>query len=183
MKMDLEDTLRFNFVNLDQLTETYRTSMYAEYMGRWPELQRVAVHPFTGILMGYMLGKAEGTLEDQHGHVSAVTVAPTFRRLGIGQALMKELEDTCSYVHYSFFMDLFVRESNTVAKAMYEKLGYIIYRRVLGYYESGGGSGSLKASEDACDMRKALPRNKKRTKSSVIPLKKPVRPEDLDVWE
>lgn len=31
-------------------------------------------------------------------------------------------------------MDLFVRASNVVAIAMYHRLGYVIYRRVLGYY-------------------------------------------------
>lgn len=37
---------------------------------------------------------------------------------------------------YGFFVDLYVRSSNTVAIRMYEKLGYIIYRRVLGYYSA-----------------------------------------------
>lgn len=52
---------------------------------------------------------------------------------------------------------------------MYEKFGYVRYRRVLGYY---GGE------EDAFDMRKALPRDQ--LKRSVIPLNHPVRPEDLE---
>jgi N-terminal acetyltransferase B complex catalytic subunit len=51
----------------------------------------------------------------------------------------------------AFFVDLFVRASNCLAIQMYEKFGYVTYRRVLGYY-----SGEL--PEDALDMRKALPR-------------------------
>jgi N-terminal acetyltransferase B complex catalytic subunit len=51
----------------------------------------------------------------------------------------------------AFFVDLFVRASNSLAIQMYEKFGYVTYRRVLGYY-----SGEL--PEDALDMRKALPR-------------------------
>lgn len=35
-----------------------------------------------------------------------------------------------------YFVDLFVRVSNSVAIGMYEKLGYSVYRRVLGYYSS-----------------------------------------------
>ena len=44
-----------------------------------------------------------------------------------------------------------------------------VYRRVLGYYSG---------TEDAFDMRKALPRDKE--KKSVVPLQHPVLPEDLE---
>jgi N-terminal acetyltransferase B complex catalytic subunit len=53
---------------------------------------------------------------------------------------------------------------------MYEGFGYTVYRRVLGYYSGD--------EEDALDMRKALKRDV--AKNSIIPLKKPVRPEDLE---
>jgi N-terminal acetyltransferase B complex catalytic subunit len=32
-------------------------------------------------------------------------------------------------------VDLFVRASNKLAIGMYNKLGYTVYRQVLGYYE------------------------------------------------
>ena len=54
---------------------------------------------------------------------------------------------------------------------MYEKFGYVTYRRVLGYYSGDD-------PEDALDMRKALPRDKH--KRSVIPLDRPVMPEELE---
>ena len=44
---------------------------------------------------------------------------------------------SCSLFEYrkqAFFVDLFVRVSNTVAVNMYKQLGYHIYRTVLGYY-------------------------------------------------
>eukprot|EP00796_Vickermania_ingenoplastis_P008828 gene8828-6211_t len=175
--MNMLDLLQFNFVNLDQLTETYSTSFYVEYLTRWPEYQRMAVHPLTGMPMGYMISKAEGYGEDFHGHVSAVTVAPLFRRLGLGQDLMAEMEHTSEYVHNAFFVDLFVRQSNAVAIAMYEMLGYIVYRRVLNYYQGDAQHG--KDDEDALDMRRALARNHVRSASSVIPVDHPVKPEDL----
>lgn len=34
-------------------------------------------------------------------------------------------------------VDLFVRESNDLAIGLYESLGYIIFRKVRGYYEGG----------------------------------------------
>ena len=51
---------------------------------------------------------------------------------------------------------------------MYTGLGYIVYRTVLGYY-SGSGDQS---TEDAYDMRKAMPKDK--DKKTVIPLKHPI---------
>lgn len=170
------DLLEMNFVNLDQLTETYSPTFYGEYLTHWPEYQKIARHP-NGIPMGYVLGKAEGEGENWHGHVSAVTVAPTFRRLGLGEQLMSCLERTTSDIHDCYFVDLFVRESNNVAIDMYIRLGYIVYRRVLKYYRSGG---AFPNDEDALDMRRAMPRNSKRSKSSVIPLTHPIKPHELE---
>lgn len=75
----------------------------------------------------------------------------------------------CPQVHDAYFVDLFVRVSNTVAISMYRSFGYSVYRTVLQYYSG---------DEDAYDMRKAMPRDVH--KKSVIPLKKPVRPEELE---
>lgn len=39
------------------------------------------------------MGKAEGLGDNWHGHVTAVTVAPEFRRLGLAKKLMDYLEN------------------------------------------------------------------------------------------
>lgn len=39
-----------------------------------------------------VMGKAEGRKELWHGHVTAVTVAPEYRRLGVAKQLMDSLE-------------------------------------------------------------------------------------------
>jgi len=39
------------------------------------------------------MGKAEGSAENWHGHVTALTVAPEYRRLGLAAKLMHSLED------------------------------------------------------------------------------------------
>ena len=89
------------------------------------------------------------------------------------------------YIHYQFIPNVtpFLRQLNhhttsvfsigiiSLAISMYEKFGYVKYRRVLGYYSGDD-------AEDALDMRKALPRDT--LKQSVIPLDKPVSPEDLE---
>ena len=69
-----------------------------------------------GELMGYIMGKAEGSVarEEWHGHVTALSVAPEFRRLGLAAKLMELLEEI-SERKGVFFVDLFVRVSNQVA--------------------------------------------------------------------
>lgn len=98
------------------------------------------------------MGKSEGHSENWHGHVTALTVSPDYRRLGLAATLMAFLEDVSekyniviintnifSLIHISYrkrayFVDLFVRVSNQVAINMYKNLGYIVYRTVLEYY-------------------------------------------------
>jgi len=135
--------------------------------------QPVAESPH-GELMGYVLGKAEGEGNLWHGHVSAVTVAPEYRRLGLAGQLMQYFENISIHTYNAFFVDLFVRASNLLAIQMYEQFGYSTYRRVLGYYSGYGDE----LPEDALDMRKALPRDV--DKQSIIPLDHAVRPEDLE---
>ncbi|RHY76327.1 hypothetical protein DYB28_000371 [Aphanomyces astaci] len=123
-------------------------------------------------LFTLLMGKAEGKGENWHGHVTAVTVAPEFRRLGLAKNLMDYLENSSwgFMLRYDgYFVDLFVRVSNTLAIGMYEKFGYSVYRRVIGYY-SGDDDG-----EDA--FGNALPRDK--DKKSIIPLPYPVMPDSL----
>ena len=86
------------------------------------------------------MGKAEGPGEHWHGHVTAITVAPEFRRVGLANSMMKWLEDVSEHIYNGYFVDLFVRKSNTVAVGMYERLGYSIYREVVGYYTGMDGT-------------------------------------------
>jgi len=46
-----------------------------------------------------VLGKVEGEGKLWHGHVTAVTVAPEYRRLGLARNLMKLLEDISEKVY------------------------------------------------------------------------------------
>ena len=51
------------------------------------------------------MGKAEGQAENWHGHVTALTVAPEFRRLGLAGRLMQSLEEISErYIVVSFFI-------------------------------------------------------------------------------
>ncbi|SPO27821.1 probable N-acetyltransferase 5 [Ustilago trichophora] len=182
------DLFKFNNVNLDHWTETYSLSFYLSYLARWPDLSFIQTAPSSSRVMGYVIGKAEGhdpfpascsgsalsssltsTLEagksrksvdppTLHGHVTAITVAPEYRRLGLANGMMHLLEDVSHRVYAAYFVDLFVRPSNITAVKMYERMGYQVYRKVKQYYYGGGKGGN---DEDGFDMRKALPRDDK----------------------
>uniref|UniRef100_A0A7S1B307 N-acetyltransferase domain-containing protein n=1 Tax=Corethron hystrix TaxID=216773 RepID=A0A7S1B307_9STRA len=184
----MTDLFRFNSVNLDVLTATYAMPFYFDYFSRHPEYFEASLSPHTNSVTGYVMGKAEGHEKSYHGHVTAVTVAPPYRRLGLAHAFMDSLETISSDVYNAYFVDLFVRESNATAIGMYRRFGYGTYRRVLGYYSGGCGPtvvdddgavrGLLPEDEDGLDMRKALSRDAEG--ETVVPLGRPVRPEDLE---
>ncbi|PWN25681.1 acyl-CoA N-acyltransferase [Jaminaea rosea] len=171
------DLFAFNAVNLDHFTETYSCSYYLNYLALWPELCFLAETPHAAQLSSsststststptptptaYLIGKAEGTRKELHGHVTAITVSPHYRRLGLAKSLMSLLESASSSLYSAWFVDLFVRPSNALAVGLYEALEYGVYRRVREYYAGGGGKGGAE-DEDGFDMRKALPRDTKR---------------------
>jgi len=169
----VDDLFAFNNVNLDPLTETYNQPFYLTYLVKWPEYFQAQEAP-DGKLMGYVMGKAEGKGKNWHGHVTALTVAPEYRRLGLARRLMRDLEDVSERTHNGYFVDLYVRMSNQLAINMYKSFGYSVYRQVIGYYSGGGGM----PAEDAYDMRKALPRDV--NKESIVPLPNPVYLKDCE---
>lgn len=94
-------------------------SFYMTYLARWPDYFHVAVAPGHRV-MGYsqrplssppllpshlisshsflllslaVMGKVEGQGESWHGHVTALTVAPEYRRQKLAKKLMTLLED------------------------------------------------------------------------------------------
>ena len=79
-------------------------SFYLQYLATWPEYCFTGEGP-VGRVMGYILGKAEGVGENWHGHVTAVTVPPEYRRLGLATKLMDELERV-SELDKGYFVDL-----------------------------------------------------------------------------
>jgi len=152
------DLFSFNLTNLDVLTENFDIKFYLSYLARWPTLFTAVENP-EGKIMGYIMGKTEGQSKDWHGHVTAVTICPTYRRLGLARTLMAELERITQDVARGYFVDLFVRVSNEIAIGMYRGLGYSVFRRVVNYYSGDPGGAE---DEDAYDMRKPMKRDKLR---------------------
>ncbi len=84
-------------------------------------------------VVGYVFARVEfGAV----GHIITIAVDPAFRGLGIGKSLMIEAlrllrERGCRSVY------LEVRVSNEPAINLYRKLGFVIKRRIRGYYKDG----------------------------------------------
>lgn len=86
-----------------------------------------------------------------HAHLTAMSITPSYRSLGLARLFMDHLETSASDGSSSsstqegkvdskarrkdcvdaWFVDLFVRCNNHRAIDMYEKLGYSVYRRVV----------------------------------------------------
>ncbi len=166
-KMTLDDLNNFNNVNLDFWTEMYTTSFYTTYLIKDPDLCIVA-ESTSGAIAGYLLAKVEGVGAEWHSHISAISVSPEFRKLGIAKLLLDHFEEVSQDVHFCFFADLYVRVSNDIAIEMYKRRGYHVFRTVKGYYSG---------VEDAYDMRKPLRRDF--DGSSLIGSGQIVTPRDL----
>ncbi len=97
----------------------------------YPDLFLVA--ECCGRVIGYAVGIVEGNNE---GHVVSIAVDPEFRGLGIGKALMRELERR--FLGYDVsLIKLEVSVKNQVAINLYKSLGFKVVSRAPNYYPDG----------------------------------------------
>jgi N-terminal acetyltransferase B complex catalytic subunit len=61
-----------------------------------------------------------------HGHITVLTIAPAWRRLGHARRLTENLERV-SDINDAWFVDLYVRAGNKVAVGMYRGMGYVLF--------------------------------------------------------
>lgn len=59
-----------------------------------------------------------------HGHITVLTVAPAWRRMGHARRLTESLE-RASEKNNAWFVDLYVRAGNKVAVDMYKGMGWV----------------------------------------------------------
>ncbi|KAK2001989.1 acetyltransferase [Colletotrichum falcatum] len=162
-----EDVNKFSKCNLDPLTETYELAFYLQYHAKWPSMFQVC-EDMSGNIIGYIMGKLESSPDiykfsehylPWHAHITALTVAPEARRLGIGKILSEQLEAAAD-ANDAWFVDLFVRTSNHKAITFYKSMGYSVFRVVKDYY-GDHATDPTRDSEDAYDMRKPMKRDTK----------------------
>ncbi|KAI5960202.1 naa20 [Candida pseudojiufengensis] len=165
----LEDLFNINQVNLDPLTENFNISFYSQYLNTWPNLFYKSTESTNNeeeVISGYMMAKTEGSLSknELHTHITAVTINQNYRRINLASKLCLQLEKI-SEVQQTLFIDLFVKVTNELGRKLYEKLGYSIYRRVIGYYGKTmpDDRNKLDNDIDAFDMRKSLQLDKNKS--------------------
>ena len=66
-------------------------------------------------------------------HIANIAVHPDYRRMGVGERLMRKLLD--KYEGCEVYLE--VRVSNRIAQRLYKKLGFEIERTCLNYYPDG----------------------------------------------
>lgn len=146
------DLTRVMEINRRCLPENYTSSFFLDLYNSYPETFLVA--EYEGDVVGYVMCRLESGFSEfgrfkfvKKGHLVSLAVMHEHRDKGVGSrllaAVMREMAK-CG-CRESF---LEVRKSNSMAIALYRKLGYEIARCVKGYYLDG---------EAACLMCTKLP--------------------------
>lgn len=154
--MSPADIFSLDLVNLDAHSENFTLDYYLSYLLTFPDIfitvQRdEPVAPASLLLhrraiLGYIFGKFEQK-EMLCAHISALSVGPAWRCLGVAAQLCALFEGSGNAISAGF-SDLYVREANLPAIRFYNRQGYERYRTVFSYY--------AQPSENAWDMRKPL---------------------------
>ena len=122
-----------NEAMLPQISEIER----ACFSDPWtlPILQSQLAHVFIAALEGEtVVGYAGLTHVLDEGSITNVAVAPEWRRRGVADALLLDLERRARTLALAF-LTLEVRSGNAPAIALYEKHGYKVVGRRKNYYE------------------------------------------------
>ncbi len=113
------------------------------------ELKENTLSHYYGVFEGSRMIAFMGFwLIGEEGHIANVAVDPTYRKQGVGEYLMRQVMLNC-YAMGGKRMTLEVRQSNTAALALYQKLGFVIAGRRKAYYSD--------TKEDALIMWGAVP--------------------------
>jgi [ribosomal protein S18]-alanine N-acetyltransferase len=82
----------------------------------------------------------------QEAHIIAIGVRDSYRRLGIGEALLIATIDLAATLNASI-VTLEVRASNEAAQELYKKFGFQVVGRRLRYYSSDGEDAIIMSTE------------------------------------
>ncbi|KAH8274032.1 hypothetical protein KR044_008585 [Drosophila immigrans] len=140
----LQDLFKFNRIVFDPLTEVYTLSFFLNKILEHPFLSEVATAP-DGQIMGFLIGRravdsgdrvGDGKdldLNDNHGHVCVLSIDHRYRCLGLGTLLMNRFIAKLDSKR-DLFVDLFARSRNIRAIRLYKSMGYVIHRKLPGFY-------------------------------------------------
>jgi ribosomal-protein-alanine N-acetyltransferase len=91
-----------------------------------------------GIIAGFVIGMVYVDRKALYAHILTIDVSPAYRRRGIGQMLLQEIERI--FVEKGVKAShLEVREDNAEAISLYRKLGYEDVGKLRNYYGKANG--------------------------------------------
>ena len=91
-----------------------------------------------GEIVGFIVGMIYPDGKVVNGHILTIDVSPSHRRKGIGQMLLKEMENIFVQKDVQDCL-LEVREDNVPAISLYHKLGYEDIGKLENYYGKANG--------------------------------------------
>ena len=89
-----------------------------------------------GAVVGYAIADVSANHGRDLGHLKDIAVHPEVQGEGVGRALLRRVLFTLA-VAGADLVKLEVRESNDVARSLYEDVGFERVRRVPAYYDDG----------------------------------------------
>lgn len=141
--MKAESRLRFRAAHRsDAAAIAAMSRLHVEHGLRWrwtpARVRKQIEDPDTMVLIaslnGEMAGFAIMHFGDLDAHLFLLAVAPQFRRMGIGRALLQWLEKSCGIAGIQN-VRLEVRWGNRQARRFYLSSGYRVLGQVAGYYD------------------------------------------------
>lgn len=128
----VEDIPVMQYINQTCLTENYDLMFWVQYLIKNPKASFVAVNN-KGLIVGYVFT----CVKDNNAHIFSFAIFSKYRRLGLGERLMKASIDSCFKNYKINDMSLNVRVLNTPAISLYNKLGFNIVFKTEKYYNNG----------------------------------------------
>ncbi|KAK1932765.1 acetyltransferase, GNAT family protein [Babesia divergens] len=144
-RMTYTDIYAIRRIEKDEFTEIYSFADYLKFLVYYPLL--CLVIDVDGELAAFIIGNTNIEEGTPYGHISSLVVRPKFRRRKLATTLMNEFERVCRSELNCEFVNFFVNCKNTVARSLYDKLGYRVHARLPQYYND---------ASDALDMRKPI---------------------------
>jgi ribosomal-protein-alanine N-acetyltransferase len=130
------DVGRVQHIEVSIYPDPWPRALFHLMLERAPGLFLVAVSDEK--VVGYAVGEVEMRDGLSAGHVMNLAVDHPWRRKGVGQTLLEELEARLKERGIALFF-LEVRESNLPAQSLYTKNGYTVIGRLPGYYRDEDG--------------------------------------------
>ena len=116
------------FIESESYPEPWTHGMFRQ------ELTNPNSYIYLAFLGDNMIGYAGFWLVLDEAHITRVTVAEKYRSMGYGRIITEHMLDR-AFDLGAVLARLEVRETNVPARALYDRLGFVVEGRRIGYYQ------------------------------------------------